>query len=363
MSPALGGSQRAVAETADGGMAMVGTVSADALRNDATLEVRDADGHPQWQDAYDGAAGLDDDAIDVAVDGEGFVHALVVETVTHVIAEDQGTIDARLVVLRYGPDGSRVWRWQREHPPVHAFGQYVPVGVLAIVEDRIAMLELDEPIVRVELDRFGNVVSENTLAKEVNLGLRAREIAEDGEVLLGGERGDNGEHRAWVARYGRDGAVIWSDAFGTIDDRGVAVAAGPESATYFLWTTRTPAEPEVTLRRYDASGGVEWTEPIGTWGDSIALAVDCDGSVMLTSGVLREPLRGAPWDQRMTLWIVRYGADGTRQWSIEEEMPAPYRYGSGHAIAATHDGGAFVLGSYLDQTGSSYAPWLGRVTQ
>jgi hypothetical protein len=363
MEGELEGSRSAVAVADGERVAVVGAVRTQGTRDDAIVEVRDADGGVAWSDPYDGRAGLEDVAVDVAVDAEGFVHVLVVETITEVLAETQATLDARLVVLRYGPAGERVWRWEREHPPAMTFEQYYPEGSLAIVEGRIAILELswDEPIVRVELDRFGNVVSETALEKTVDLGVRAREIADDGVVVLGGDIEDNGEHQAWVARYGRDGALVWSDAFGTIDDRGIAVAAAPQGKTWFAWSNREAAQPRVSLRSYDEEGSELSTTPLDVGADGLALASACDGGVWLTGGVTREPLPDAQWDQRMTLWIARHADDGAVAWSIEEEMPAPYDYGSGHAIAATPSGRAFLVGSYLDATGATYAPWLGRV--
>ncbi len=357
----LDGSRRAVAIAPDGRGVFVGATRGDRTRDDAIVEVRGADGGLSWSDVYDGRAGLGDRAIDVAVDDQGFVHALVVETVAEVIAETQATLDARLVVLRYGPAGERVWRWEREHAPAMTFEQYVPDGSIAMVDGRVAVLELswDEPITRIELDRFGNVDSETALAKTFDYGVRARDIADDGEVVLGGDIEDNGEHQAWVARYGRDGALVWSDAFGTIDDRGIAIAAAPAGETWFAWSH--DGGQDLTLQRYGANGDERSTTAIDVGADGLALASACDGGVWLTGGVSREPLPGAPWDQRMALWIARHTDEGTLVWSIEEEMPAPYTYGSGHAIAAAPDGRALVAGSYLDATGSTYAPWLGSI--
>lgn len=361
----LDGSRRAVAVAPDGRGVFVGVVPSEGTDDDAVVELRGPDGGVSWSDAYRGGAGLDDAAIDVAVDAEGFVHVLVVETITQVIAETQATIDARLVVLRYGPAGERVWRWEREHAPVGTFGEYIPDGSLGIVDDRIALVELswDEPIVRIELDRYGNVASETALAKSLDLGVRAHDIADDGEIVLGGEIEDNGEHQAWVARYGRDGALAWSDAFGTIDDRGIAVAAAPAGATWFAWSHRGEDGPMVSLRSYDADGQAQTTVPIDVSADGLALASACDGGVWLTGGVTREPLPDAAWDMRMTLWIARHADDGAMLWSIDEEMPAPYHYGSAHAIAASPDGRALVAGSWLDASGATYSPWLGGVEE
>jgi hypothetical protein len=348
----------------------VGRVEASATQTDAIVDVRDADGAIRWSDTYAGVHGLSDETLDVAVDDAGFVHVLVLEFITRVLAEQQATLDARLVVLRYASDGSHVWRWELEHPPVQPFEQYVPEGVIAIVDEDVVVLATawGEPTLRLALDRFGNLVSEVEVALEGDLDVRSRDIASDGAIVFGGNIEHTGTHGAWVARFDREGAPLWSDSFGTLADRGLAAIAGFSGETYFAWVTTGlggSLGAPVSLRRYEPDGTAAWTEPLLTTANDAQLfgTMACDGTLLVTASHDVAPLPDAKWNNHRQLWIAGYGTDGSRLWLVEDEFPGPYLYGAGHAITGTHDGAALVLGSFLDESGSDYSPWLGRVAR
>ncbi len=107
---------------------------------------------------------------------------LLAESILSVVHETGQTSDARLVALRYAPDGSRVWRWEREREPVMPWMQYSPGGTIAAVGDRVLVLERawDEPTRLIELDVHGNAVSEINVDLTGDLRIDQHAIARDG---------------------------------------------------------------------------------------------------------------------------------------------------------------------------------------
>jgi hypothetical protein len=351
----------------DHDVVVIGRDESDPDQSDVAVERRDGAGVPLWSDRYAGAAGLADTPLDVAVDPTGHVLVLVNETILHVVGEAIDFADARLVLLRYAPDGSKVWRWERPHPPARPLSSYYPEGVLAVVDDRVLVLEIawyqpNEPIVLVELDFDGNVESEVVVSVTGDVDLDARALGPDGGPRFAGDLEEAGTHALWVATFGRDGALRWQDSFGSLDDRAQMVLGGPDGETYLAWATNLPATTEVRLRRYDSDGTEAWTSllPPGGVDARVAGALACDGALALTSGIDKPPGPDLEWDMRRDLWVAGYGNDGAPLWTAEVPFGPPYSYGEGHAIAAIRDGAAIVLGSYLDASGSGYAPWLGR---
>jgi hypothetical protein len=354
----LSGVGYAVAVTPTGDMVQAGADRQDPLA--AVVEVRDRAGAIVWSDQERGAANLGARALGVGVDAEGFVHVLLNETVTDVRGESSATHDARLVVLRYGPDGSHRWRWVREHPPVEPWGSYDVDGVLSVEGDvvHVVQMPLSEPMVHIRLDRFGNVIEESTLQIPPDLGYRSVASVADDRTYVAGDRDDGaGHHPVWVAALDEEGAVAWSHQFGTIDDQAVVVLGTADGGAYLVWRTRFPDRHEQSLRRYAPDGTELWTVSLPTSGAEAGV-IDCEGAVLLTGGIEKPPTPDLEWDMRSDLWVGAYGDDGGELWTASVNFGPPYAYGSGSDVAVTTDGDVVVVGSHT--TDGDNAPWAGR---
>jgi hypothetical protein len=319
--------------------------------NVARIQVRDHTGAVVWSEDERGERGLGASAIDVGVDAEGFVHALVQETVTSVLSENGATFDSRLVVLRYGPDGSHRWRWERDHPPAEPWQAYSPTGVLSLDEgsSRVVAMAFDEPIVSIELDRFGNVIEEHPLDAPEDLSTY------DARVSLAGARTcvvssrDSSNGAVWVGSFDEHGALVWADEFGSNDDDPTVVVAAADGGAYLSWITRLPNGRELQLRRYDADGAQIWTLPLSpsavgnAWS---AGALDCAGNLLLAGERHSDP------------WVAAFDPDGTELWTGTIVFDPPYSYGSANCVAATAEGEVVVVGSYYADP--DHVPWLGR---
>ncbi|MCY1060645.1 hypothetical protein [Nannocystis sp. SCPEA4] len=332
--------------------------------DDVFVEQRDAAGAVAWSDVYGGAHGEDDRVLDVAVDPAGFVHVLVQEVILNVIGESQFSTDARLVVLRYGPDGSHAWRWERAREPVEAWGSYVPEGMIGVAGEGIVVLEwaYDEPIVQIGLDSAGNLVSETTLA-EAQFDHRIQaDIGLDGSAAIMHAADPAG---LWVARFDPAGASTWIDEFGGSDDKPGGVFAAEDGATYLVWSTGTPEGHLFHLRRFDADGGEAWTQELDlpSFDDRrIGGAVRCDGALVLVDSVGKPPQPDNEWGMRQDLWARLLAPDGSSQWTFEHEFGPPFSWGEGRGAAFTATGDVVVSATVRDGDGTTFRPWLGRIS-
>lgn len=340
---------------------IVGRIDAGGTQ-DVFVQARDGAGAPMWQDVYAGAQGLEDHPLAASIDAAGFTHVLVREAVLQVIAENGETSDARLVVLRYAPDGAKAWRWEREREPVEPWGSYWPSGTLRAVGERIFVLETshDEPIRRLELDASGNLVGDVELESTRELRRLALGLGPDGAPVVAGMI--ENPHNLWVGRFGPDGAAAWSDRFGSLDDDPGEVTAGPDGEVWLTWSTSTPQAMEHRLRRYDGDGAPAWTELLTvTASDDLAAAsaVRCDGALVLV-GRTEAPLGPDVPDLHADLWAEAFARDGQSLWRFETAFPPPVS-GGGSSLAVDLAGDVIVGGSFRTGPELSAEPWLGRL--
>jgi hypothetical protein len=359
---ALPGFVPALAAGPDDSVVLAGGTAA----NDAFVELRDAQGAKVWSDVYAGAHGLDDDVIDVAVDPGGFVHVLVREVILDVVAETMGTFDARLVVLRFAPDGAHVWRWEHERAPVEPWGSYSPEGRLAADGESIVVVEWadNHPFQHVRLDASGNVQAEVALATPEFLSHRVRfDVGADGSSVLADTL--ESPDRLWVGRFDAHGAPTWSVEFEGDELKLGSVFAAAGGAAYLTGSLDANPGLAFSLRKFAGDGAVEWSQPLPVEStDDIRFggALRCDGALLLVGGVDKPPQPDNEWGQRRDLWARLIGPDGALLWSFEHEFGLPFSWGDGYSAAFTSSGAVVLGGGFLGEDGSTYQPWLGRVS-
>jgi hypothetical protein len=364
----LPGPLPALAAAPGGDVVAVGVIGKDpqiAASGDALIERHDPSGAAVWSRTYAGANGLEDRALDVAVDGAGFVHVLVHETVLVVQEEQFGYGDARLVVLRFAPDGAQQWRWEHERPPVEVGETYSPFGAIGLAGDRIVVVETahDEPTTRTEVDASGAAVGEVELAVASTAKARRFAVDPDGATVLAGDFEVNGTHGIWVGRYAADGSQAWIDEFGSLDDSVELALADGAGGVYFAWMTTSPGPATHRVRRYDAAGAAAWTTtlPMTTVDSGVNGGVlGCDGALLLVGALDKPDTPELEWTKHQDLWIGRLTPDGAATWQFEHAFGGPFGHGQGVAIAATADGDVAVVGDFLDDAGER-VPWLGRL--
>ena len=358
----------AVASNAAADTIVVGTIKHPDAPGDSYLQLYDASGDPLWSDIYAGTHGLEDQALDVAVDGAGFINVLVKERVQEVVTWNFTSTDDRLVILRYAPDGRHMWRWEREREPVVPGGYYDPTGRLGIADDgRILLLEssYEEPTVLIALDSAGNLLTQSLLATPADVTADQRAIGPDGSVYLAGNIEDGiGGHPMWIARFAADGSLAWSETFGTPkQDAALALTAGRDGEVYLAHTAKMPGHTDYVLRRHDPDGALAWTAILpltDTYAPTVpGSGLHCDGSPLLAGGIGRLQGPDDAWPGK-NLWAARYQADGAPTWTFEQVFDLPVIESEASRIAGAADGDVIVAGSYL--FGEVDVPWLGHLS-
>lgn len=144
--------------------------------------------------------------------------------------------------------------------------------------------------------------------------------------------------------------VTWSRQIGTASaDTGSAVAVDASGNVYFTGSTSgslagpNAGSRDIFLAKYDATGGLIWSQQLGSSGndDSRSLAIDSDGYVYLggsTTGSLFAPNSSGP-----KAFLVKFDPAGNQLWSRQlgddDDIDAP-----GSAVAVDVGGNAYLAG-------------------
>jgi hypothetical protein len=342
------GAHARLAATPDGSV----VVAADPVPYGSDEGLRTAmfsgDAELLWVDAYHGKADLEEHVLDLAIDGAGFVHVLVTEMVSLVWFESFAMMNTQLVVLRYGPDGTRQWRYVRPPPGDLDSDRGWVMGALGVTGDgEIVIVESawSEPTWRLRLDEHGNLLEETMLQVEHTLW-QSFAIDRTGAVYVVHERlGSSDSIR--VERTGPDGAIEWVDGLGGSNDRGVEVATGLDGSLTLLWHTRITANVRTHwLARFDPTGHrIFMHELEGPEGlDPESLGVHCNGDILVGGRLLWEPT--GPW-------VGRYTPEGAPTW-LGAISPEP-AFSSVRRVAGHPDGDIITTGS------SQGDLWIGRL--
>lgn len=270
--------------------------AADAPDRDAFYDVYTGDGILVRTVRF-GSAG-DDVAAGVAVDADGNV--VVVGSTTGALHPTQyGEQDA--FVRKYDAEDDVLWSFQFGAP-----GWNAATGVA--------------------LDRDGNVLVTG--------------IMRDTQAGPGGPAQD-----AFVRKYSPDGDLLWADRFGT-GEPCVGLGVAVDAYGNVLVVGRTHGDlaagqagaGDAFARQYAPDGAVRWTDQFGTTGEDSAngVVVAPDGGFFLvgsTGGVLGEASAGST-----DVFLRKYGADGAPGWT--------YQFGSAktdYAAGIGLDGAGNVL--------------------
>lgn len=299
---------RAVTSDGEGNVYAAGYTSGPKGQGlDAWVARYDAEGTPQWEDAFNGPDSMTDVFDSIAIDADG---NLILGGYTRSAATGH---DAFL--RKIDPDGGVLW--SRVFPGDN--------GGSDIIWD-------------VDVSAAGHIYA------------------------AGYEEGPAGEGRnAWLAKYDTDGNEIWSRAFNgpeSLDDQlqGLAVVeeddvvvTGYEDGAAFPW--------QAIVRRYDSLGMIVWTDRYtggtneGAHGFGLAVDPD-DGQLVMTGGEIIGGVRH--------VLVRKYDAEGAERWTtvIPGGAEGP-DYGRDVTVAA--DGELWVAGA-MDTGADARDVWLGRLT-
>jgi hypothetical protein len=295
----------AIVADADGRLYVIGD---DSGNREAFVRSYDGDGGLRWSAEYVDPTFINGRGI--AVDAEGNTYAT--GTVWSAIG-DATVLD--VWVRSYDRDGALRWG--------DVFGGSLYDGAMAVV-----------------VDGGGNVYLTGRI---------------DGD----GGSGPVGWAEAFVRSYDRDGALRWTDRFGSdVRDIGYGIAVDADGNTYVTGTTFGAIEganaggSDAFLRSYDRDGTHRWTRQFGTAGDDVAsaLTIGADGHLYVagsTAGVLGEGSAGG-----LDAFVRSYDREGalrgTHQYGTDDDDAAL-------GVALAPDGALFTVGETLGALDGSSA--------
>jgi hypothetical protein len=184
--------------------------------------------------------------------------------------------------------------------------------------------------------------------------------ADDGHFFVVGYVTIPGEGRnMWLGKYDTDGNLLWERAYNGaagLDDELRGVAAGPSGEVYVCGFARPENQHEIFVRRYDASGIIEWTDlgpgESGEGGRCFGMARDLDDNLVVVGDERIEGVRH--------LLVRKYDPDGEVLWStlVSGGAGGP---DYGRDVTITPDNEILVTGT-LDQGTDARDVWVGRFT-
>ena len=359
----------AVAVGADGSLYVGGSTTlglpgqAHLGNNDAFVRRYDGEGNITWTEqfgtsGYDYVGGLASHASGLYVVG-WTTGALPGQM-------SDGSFDA--FVRKYDSEGNIVWTRQfgSVDRPSHDEARGVAVddtGVYVVGKADGKLSGAPEPGAYLrKYDHDGNEIwtrffvgdSSSEAADAVALDASGVYVVGDAYGSMPGQVGA-GRRDAFVRKYDRDGAELWTRQFGTPgDDRAGAVTTSA-GQVYVVGVQ----DQDAFVRRYDAEGNLGWSSAFGSPDDDQAegVAVYASGLYVVgwTTGVLPGQVTAGGWDAFMRKYDTEGRVVWTRQLGGEPSWALP---GDRFQDVAAGPSGVFVSGAtkgtFPGQTDSGY---------
>ena len=155
----------------------------------------------------------------------------------------------------------------------------------------------------------------------------------------------------FIVKYDGAGTRQWTRQFGAAgDDEGVGIAIDAQGNVYVAGSTRDGVLDgninaggfDLFVVKYDAVGTRQWTRVLGSPAPDRAMAIATDAlSNVFVTGYTSGGLDGNPAAGSLDLFVVKYDAAGTRQWTRQLGTPVD-EIATG--IAADAQGNVYVSG-------------------
>jgi hypothetical protein len=192
--------------------------------------------------------------------------------------------------------------------------------------------------------------------KETMVKVLLRETSQDVMITIDGQAHQGGEWDpdGFVTKYAADGAKQWTRmAGGTNSEYGLSVATAADGSVYLAGTTNGSINGQANLGnddgfviKYAADGTKQWTRMAGGPGSDQAysVATAADGSVYVagqTNGSIDGQANHGDWDS----FVTKYAADGTQKWT---RLAGGTNTDAANSVATAADGSVYIAGFTSD---------------
>ncbi len=322
---------------------------------DAFVHKYDHKGALLWSDVF--GSPDEDQATGVAVDDHGYAYVVGHTAGTLPDQSSLGVYDAFL--RKYSPDGQALWTRQYGGSnqdwamgvAVARDGDTTFVYVAGVSWSYLPDFSGTYDLVRFDSD--GRIIWGRSLFQQFGGRVGGVAVTGSGDVVVAGRvfacLGANSQGcGAFVQKFDRDGAHIWTRDFGPVGDfsstnaGATGVAADGAGNIYVTGWARGPVEDSLSsagavVRKYDGNGSVLWTDQFGRvpYSEDVyqrtSVAYEYAGSVYVA---------GYPGDGEFS-FVRKYSQDGVAIW-YSEFGAAPGDMVE--AVAVDGAGSAFVSG-------------------
>lgn len=356
---------RDVAFAPDGSIAVVGSTSPNDDsddRSDAVVILVSPQGELIWQDLYQGAGHFADHATSVSVAEDGTTFVTVIEE-TAVVHDREGTqSDVTVVLLAYGPDGTRAWTREVEAYPDPA-GEWISEARAVVLSSGEVVVSVphwldgdgSEGVLLALVDRWGNEVDRAIHTVDIEfLTLGDAFALGDGFGVLATKVGGG---QVQVASFAPDLSLRWSAELSERDLEPSGAAATPDGGVSFVGTYqgRIQGDWRRLATRWGADGQVEWTQ------DELedepwlrGFAIDCAGTIAVAGESPKNGGSGA----RTRLLSPEGNLLADHLWFTGNRFPTTYPFSVSIA-----PGGDIVVVGMDHQDATQYDLWIERLTR
>jgi uncharacterized delta-60 repeat protein len=340
----------AVAVDNNGNVYVTGSSNGIGTLSDYATIKYNAAGDQQWVSRYSGSGNGFDNANALAVDHNGNVY--VTGFITTFI-NSEGTDSADIATIKYNVAGTQLWasiynragRDQGNALALDAAGNVYVTGLSGTAEE-----DPDNDYVTLKYNTTGMQQWEAIYAgpgSEQGAGANAIVLDEAGNVYVTGAISIETELDYATIRYNNNGVQQWVATYdGPGNDRDIAQAIGIDGNgnVYVTGGSRINQDDYATIR-YNTAGVQKWVKRYNGPGDlnkgqpdmANAIAVDGDGNVHVTGGIIKNEL-GSDYT------TYKYDDDGSREWKKTYNGPG-IGPDEASAIALDAQGNVYVTGS------------------
>jgi cysteine-rich repeat protein len=310
LDPSAGGEDRAYAVAVDAADNLYVTGETDAAPAIADIWVGQlaSDGTPGWSATFDGSASDNDGGRGIAVDDAGNV------VVTGFVKV--GTNDNDIFVGRWGAGGGAP-QWTDVVPGPGGLDDRGRGVVLdsagdIIVAGFVAKASFDRDV---WLRKYGPAGTEqwtqtwDSGADDAGFGIA---VAPDDSVAVSGMTPVIATNQdVWLGKYSSAGDLVWFKQFGApsfLNDNGLGVASDADGNFVVAgFKSLSNTDRDIWLRKYDAGGGVVWTQAVAGAGmvadEAQGIASDAAGDFVVVGEIRVDATNNGD------IWVGKFAAD------------------------------------------------------
>jgi uncharacterized delta-60 repeat protein len=294
----------------DGNLGVTGSMSTDEVETDIYVAKLDTDGVPLWSRSVNGSSPGVDGGNDVAVDSSGnFVFVGYVRV---------GDNDNDIWIQKTDTDGTELWTQTVAGDDMiddRATGVAIDGDGNIYVSGFLSNVGFNKDVWVGKYDPDGNELWTTVFDSPLSGTEEAYDVAlaDDGSVAVAGTTPIQANNiDAWMGRFDGDtGDFLWQRDFGGPAIQGDAAlgVAVDSQGNYIVvgYKGITAVDTDIWMRKYNAGGGVVWTQNIVGDGmerdEAVAVAVDGDDNILVTGEIRNEQNNDGD------IWIAKFAPE------------------------------------------------------